>query len=135
MLRYNGDIKSLMKYLLPSQLDTSVRPNHPIEQFISVFEENGYKALRWISIEKSKDRFELVLHEVFDDSTDGIESIYDYSYVEPDDIHGRSVFASISLLEILEYAIDQYGATNNKYLNFGFLDELLIKGSQSTSHE
>ena len=68
-----------MKYLLPSQLDTSVRTDKPIEQLITTFEVHGHEAIRWISIHREKDNFELSLHEVFDDSTEGIDSIYDFS--------------------------------------------------------
>lgn len=114
-----------MKYILPSQFDTSVRPDKPIEQFITTYEVNGYKAIRWISIDQEKDKFQLSLHEVFDDSAEGIDSIYNFSYVEPDDIHGKLVFESTIFSDVLEHANQQYGANNERYLNFGLLDELL----------
>ncbi len=115
-----------MKYLLPSQLNNSIRPDKPIEQLITTFEANGRKAIRWISIDIEKDNFELSVHEVFNDSSEGIDSIYNYSYIEPDDLHGRLVFESTVLSDVLEHAYEQYGANQEKYLSFGLLDELNI---------
>ena len=114
-----------MKYLLPSQLETALRIDHPIEQLIGTFEIDSHKALRWISIDKSKTGYELTLHEMFDDSDEGIASFYDFSYVEPDDIYGRAVFTSESLTETLTFAEKEFRATQGHYLNFGLLDELL----------
>ncbi|MCO4294134.1 hypothetical protein NF867_14820 [Solitalea sp. MAHUQ-68] len=113
-----------MKYLLESQLSSYLRPDKTIEQFIGRIEFPEYSGFRWISIDRDKDEFKLIVHEVFDDSNE-IESIYNFSYIEPDDLYGKEIQTFDSLDDALETAERLYSASRNRYLTFGFLDEEL----------
>jgi len=112
-----------MKYLIESQIESYLRPNKSIEQFIDKTKFNDYEILKWVAIERERNLYSLILHEVFNDSAEGVESIYDFSYVEPDDIHGKVIFESKELNKVLEFAELNFKANNNKYLTFGFLNE------------
>jgi hypothetical protein len=114
-----------MKFLLENQISSFLKVDKSIEQYIDKIEHTNYSGFRWIGIERTKDNYTLVVHKVFDDSSE-MESIYDYSYIEPDDIYGNRIQEFTSLTDALEMAEKLFGATTDKYLPFGFLDEYLI---------
>jgi hypothetical protein len=114
-----------MKYLLENQLQAYLRVDSSIEQFIGQISIEDHTCLRWIHISRTKSSYELRVHEVFDDRDVGVESIYDFSYYEPDDLYGKEI-GSFDLLEnALETAEQIYNADKNKYLTFGYMDEAL----------
>jgi hypothetical protein len=113
----------IMKYLLENQIKGCLRPNKSIEQIIGKFEVGKHLAIRYISIVKEKDKYCLMLHDIFDDRDEGIEDIYEFSYVEPDDMYGKEIKESSSLEEILIFAQEEYDSSNERYLTLGFLNE------------
>jgi len=112
-----------MKYLIESQIKSYLRSNKSIEQFISKTKISEFDVFKWIAIERNENSYSLVLHEVFDDRQEGIESIYDFSYVQPDDIYGKIITESEDIYDILNSAKKILNADKNKYLTFGFMDQ------------
>ncbi|MCR9171393.1 MAG: hypothetical protein NXI10_02805 [bacterium] len=115
-----------MNHLLESQIKPHLHHSKEIEQFLGKTVIGDYEVLRWISIVYNKDNYKLLVHEVFDDRDEGIESIYDFSYFTPDDQFGRQLFISTDLNEVLEFAVESFGVDNSKYSLFGNLDANLI---------
>ena len=114
-----------MNYLLESQISAYLNQEKPIEQLIGFFESDGHKCLRWIEIQKDGKDFILALHDVFDDSNEGLESIYDYSYVESDDLYGKGVLKSADLTLTLKEAEKLFKTSNDRYMPSNYLDSVL----------
>ena len=114
-----------MKFLLEEQISSFLRPDKSIEQYIGKNDHGDYSTIRWIGIGRTKDSYTIVFHEVFDEA-DEIESIYDFPYVEPDDMYEKEIEEFDSIQDALEFAENNYGAKIDKYLPFGFLDEYII---------
>jgi hypothetical protein len=115
-----------MKFLLETQIDAFLRPGKSIEQFIGNIEDIDYAGFRWIAVERKKDRYRLVVHEVFDDR-ERVQSIYDFSYIEPDNIYGKLVQEFDNVQDALTAAMTLFGARTDKYLPFDYLDVYLDK--------
>ncbi|PWS31577.1 hypothetical protein [Pedobacter paludis] len=113
-----------MKYLLESQISSNFGPGKSIEQYVDRIEQADYSILRWVAIERTKDIYTLVIHEVFDERNE-VQSIYDFTYLEPDDMHGKRIANFESLKDAFEMAEKEFGTTPDKYLTCGFLNKYL----------
>ncbi|GAA3642659.1 hypothetical protein [Flavivirga jejuensis] len=116
-----------MRFLSIGEIISALNRGKGIEQFLGKIKNDNYDTFEWIEINKTKSNFLLSYHLVFDESDEGIESIYSYSYVEPDDIYGKKVFESDNIQDILKFANDNYNADNSKYQNEQYLDELITE--------
>jgi len=56
-----------MKFLLENQINPYLRIDKSIEQFIERVETSDYSIIRWVAIVRTKDNYELIIHEVFDE--------------------------------------------------------------------
>ena len=119
-----------MNQLNPSELSSYINSKEIIEQFICSFETNEHQCFRWIEIRKDKQKFTLILHEVFDDRDERIESIYDFSYLEADEMDGSEIYESNSLDEIINFASEKYSAVLTKYSPFGYLNDWIKNSTQ-----
>ena len=110
-----------MKFLLEVRIAAFLRPEKSIEQYIGKIEGIGYGGFRWIAVVREKDRYKLVVHEVFDER-EQVQSIYNFSYIEPDDMDGKLVHEFHNIQDALIAAKTLFGAETDKYLPFGYLD-------------
>jgi hypothetical protein len=65
--------------------------------------------------ERKKDHYRIVVHEVFNDR-EQVQSIYNFSYIEPDDMYGKLVQEFDNVLDVLSAAKTLFGAGTDKYL-------------------
>lgn len=114
-----------MNYLLESQIKPHLHHSKEIEQFLGQTSKNDFAVLIWITIEHDKRGYRLLLHEVFDDRDEGLESIYHFSYFHEDNVFGKELKRSNDLTELLKYATEELGASNLKYSLPGNLDDHL----------
>ncbi|PZX49836.1 hypothetical protein [Algoriphagus chordae] len=112
-----------MKNLDIFQIKAQLNRGKSIEQFLGTGNSGEREILKWIEIRPEKYSFTLVYHEVYNDSDEGIESVYNYSYVMPDDLYGKNITESKSVEEILNKAQSIFG--NGNFYNEGFLDEII----------
>lgn len=114
-----------MSPLLEGQLKPYLHHSKGIEQFLGLSTVNNCNVFRWVEISYDKQTYTLFLHEVFDDREEGLESIYDFSYCNPDEQFGKELLTSNALDEILKYASQTLGANNSSYTLPGNLNEFL----------
>lgn len=116
-----------MNYLDIGQIKPMVNKGKIVEQFLSIANSGDYSIIKWISIYKDKDKYCLELHEVFDDREDGNENIYDFSYVEPDDMYGKRIYQTKEFELLIEWVQDHFSVSLDKFLPFDYLNEELEK--------
>ena len=117
-----------MKYLTKDQLIDTVKRGKTVETLVDRNEENGYPTIQWLAIEKGrekKDAYYVILHHVFDDRSEGIESVYDFSYVNPDDLYGKVLSEFESHLDAVEYVKKTFLLPLNEFVTEGFIEELI----------
>lgn len=112
-----------MNRLLEDQIKPYLHQSKGIEQLLGKSQLNDHDVFRWIEISYDKRTYTLFLHEVFDDREEGLESIYDFSYCNPDEQFGKELLTSNVLDEILEYACETFGANKSNYTLPGNLNE------------
>lgn len=118
----------MMKYLTEEQLLDLLQLGKTVETFVGKDDVNGHRTLQWLGIEKGREKREyyyVVLHHVFDDRQDGVESTYDFSYVEPDDLHGKVLLESESFSNAIQYVKAKFSLSLSRFVSEGFLDELI----------
>ncbi len=120
-----------MNYLPQSQVIAFCNAGKTIEQFVRTGWEDEFRTFEWLTIEKDRALYILTFHCVFDDRDESCEDIYHFSYVEPDDLHGIELLLSNNIEEILEFAKTKYNTKDDKYLPFGYLNDVI----QSLNYE
>ena len=112
-----------MRYLSEPEILSYINAGKVIEQYLGAYYHNDLRCLRYVSLSKDKAGYYGLLFELFDDSGEGVESIYDYSSVEPDNLNGIELGPFESFKKVLEAVKDIAELDSNKYLISGQLDE------------
>jgi hypothetical protein len=73
-----------MRYLNEKEIEPYINAGKIIEQYLGTFEIDDFLCHRFVSIGKSKKGYYGFWAEVFDETNDGVESIYYFSSVDPD---------------------------------------------------
>jgi hypothetical protein len=116
-----------MNYLYFEQIKPMINKGKTIEQFLGFVKSGDFSTLKWISLYLDDEEYCVDFHEVFDDREEGIENIYDFSYVEPDDMHGKRMHQTEDFDSLIEWIFDNYSISHDKFLPFDFLNEELEK--------
>jgi|GEM_PF-6035632 len=111
-----------MRYLKESEILPYINAGKEIEQFLGEFYFKNFKCFRYVTIGKTKDGFYGLLFEKFDDSDEGLNSIYEYSSIEPDELYGKEIGPFESLEEIIESINKVAKLDPEKYLMSGYLN-------------
>ena len=112
-----------MRYLNQSEILPIINSGKEVEQFLGEFFTNNFRCFRYVTIGKTKEGYFALIFEKFDDSDEGLTSVYDYSSVEPDDLYGKEVGPFESFEEIIEKLNEEVHLDSEKYLLSGYLDE------------
>ncbi|KYG81006.1 hypothetical protein EV198_2885 [Roseivirga ehrenbergii] len=112
-----------MRYLNESEILPYIHAGKEIEQYLGSYYHNDFRCVRYVTLGKDKVGYYGLLFELFDDSCEGVESIYDYSSVEPDNLNGIELGSFESFRILLEYIGNIAELDSNKYLISGQLDE------------
>lgn len=78
-------------HLNQHEISPYINTGKEVEQFLGEFYSENYKCFRYVILGKTKEGYYGLIFEKFDDSDEGITSIYDYSSVEPDDLNGKEL--------------------------------------------
>lgn len=114
-----------MRYLKESELIPYLNQGKEIQQYMGKFYDGQYKCLRYLTLYKGKDGYAGLLFEVFDETEEGIESIYNFSSIEPDDMYGKEIGPFDSIEKLIQ-SIKQIAELNDeKYLLAGYLDDII----------
>lgn len=114
-----------MRYLNELEIKSALNRGKSVEQFLRKKRIDNFDAIEWIEIRSKKHNFQLIYHLVFDEFDEDIESVYDFSYVEPDDIYGKIVFENDNIDKVFEFADKKYDSNLSNYFTEGFLNQLL----------
>jgi len=114
-----------MNYLDFGQIKPMLNKGKTIEQFIGYTKSGDFTTIKWISIYMDKDDYCIDFHEVFDDREEGIEDIYDFSYVEPDDMYGKRMYQTNEFETLINWIFENYSISRDKFLPFDYLNEEL----------
>tara|TARA_B100000965_G_C19493404_1_gene714072 strand:- start:90 stop:449 length:360 start_codon:yes stop_codon:yes gene_type:complete len=119
-----------MRYLSKNQAFDLISQGRTLELEIGSSEENGFKTFQWLAIEKGredKNRFYLIFHNVFDDRDQGIESVYNFSYVEPDEIYGKIIKEFTEVSDLKSYLQEHYSDSLDSFLLEGNMDSVFLR--------
>lgn len=113
----------MRRYLTEDQLKSNLRLGRSVEQWLGSVEEDDYIILKWLRIDKERDEsFSVTYFESFDEGSEELLDVYEFSLVDPDEPFGViNTFSSIA--DALEFAIITYNASNDKYVSSGMIQE------------
>lgn len=117
-----------MKYLAEDQLLPTLSRGKTVEALVGKFEVNRYLTIQWLAIEKGREKkhmYYVVFHHVFDEKSEGVDSIYDFSNVEPDDLYGKIVAEFDSCIDAIQYSNQKFSVPLNQFVSEGYIDELI----------
>lgn len=109
------------------QLKTYLSIGKEIEYWLGKSSNDSFKTYTWLTLnfDKKENKFELYFHEVFDDKNDGIDDIYEYSYVEPDSLNGEEILITESFDELWNFMIKKYYVIEDQFLIQGNLNSFI----------
>ncbi|PXY02565.1 hypothetical protein DF185_00280 [Marinifilum breve] len=116
-----------MRYLKENEIEPYLNAGKIIEQYLGTFKLDNLPCHRFVSIGKDKDGYYCFLVEVFDEKEDGIESIYDFSSIDPDNLEGIEYGPKASLKALLSELKEKVALSNDTFLLTGFLDNVMTK--------
>ena len=111
------------RYLDEEQLKTSLRLGKSIEQWLSINNVDDYNVIKWLIIKKEKEEvYNVAYIESFDEGSQDFIDIYEFSTIDPDEPYGIiNTFNSIE--EALEFSIITYGASSDRFVSTGMIQE------------
>jgi hypothetical protein len=114
-----------MNYLNYGLIKPMVNKGKTIEQYLGSFKHETYNTIKWISIYLDRNEYCLDFHEVFDEREEEIESVYSFSYVEPDNMDGERIYQTKEFEVLMEWLFINYTINKDKFLPFDYLNEEL----------
>ena len=114
-----------MIYLNESDIEPYLNAGKEIEQYLGEFLISDHRCFRYLVLGKEKSGYYGLLFEKFDDSNEGLDSIYDFSSVEPDELYGRELGAFETLDLLIEQINKAILLDPTKYLLSGHLNQII----------
>jgi len=114
-----------MRYLNENEIEPYINAGKVIEQYLGTFKYDDLQCHRFISIGKDKEGYYSFIVEVFDEHGEGIESIYDFCSIDPDNPEGIEYGPMISLTELLSELKKRVTLLDDKFLLAGFLNDIM----------
>jgi hypothetical protein len=118
----NGIILINMTYLDFEQIKPMINKGKTLEQFLGFAKIGDSSTVKWISLYLDEDEYCVDFHEVFDDRKEGIENIYDFSYVEPDDMYGKRMYQTVDFESLTEWILKHFSVSRDRFLPFDYLN-------------
>lgn len=113
----------MIQYLTDDQIRTRLRLGKSVEQWLGDDQEDDYIILKWLRIDREKDKsFSVFYFESFDEGNEDFMDIYAFSLVDPDEPFGViHIFPGIA--DALEFANFTYKASSHRYISAGMIQE------------
>lgn len=124
----NAILKSVLSYLMKNylteeQLESNLSLGIAVEQWLGTINEGDYIIIRWLRIDRERDRnYTVAYFECFDDGNEGFLDIYEFSRLNPDELYGvLSEFDNFN--DALNFAETSYESSNSRYVSAGMIQE------------
>ena len=111
-----------MRYLKEPEIASYINEGKEVEQYLGGFYYEEFKCHRFVTLGKSKDGYYGLVFEKYDDTDEGLESIYDFSSVEPDDLNGKEVGPYENLETLIDSVNTIFLLDKDRYLMAGYLN-------------
>lgn len=116
-----------MNYLDFEKIKPMINQGKTVEQFLGLDKSGEFPIVKWISLYFDKNEYCLDFHKVFDEREEYIDNIYDFSYVEPDDMYGKRIYQTKNFDSAIKWLISNFPISHDKFLPFDYLNEELEK--------
>ncbi len=117
----------MIKYLTKEQLFSILRMGKVVEQWLGPTHEDGFTFLKWFRVEKEKTKnYSVAYFESFDEGNADFADLYEFSPLYPDKPYGEiNSFKSID--QALEFAVNQYHASEDKFVPEGMIQDEYLR--------
>lgn len=122
-----------MRYLDQAEILSYINAGKEIEQSLGEFYSDNFRCFRHVTLGKNKDSYYGLIFEKFDDSSEGLTSVYDFSSVDPDNHYGVEIGPFDSLDEVIETINKSVKLNSDKYLISGHLNDEIKKNLTTLS--
>ncbi|TLX76541.1 hypothetical protein E9993_06535 [Labilibacter sediminis] len=114
-----------MNYIDFGLIRAMLNKGKTIEQLLGYSKNENYSTVEWISIYLDKGEFCIDYHHVFDEREKGVENIYDFSYVEPDDMYGKRMHQTKDFESLMAWTFKNFKILSERFLPFDYLNDEL----------
>ena len=113
----------MARYLDSASLKTNLRLGKSVEQWLPHQQLPDYTVLRYIVITgQDDDAYDVAYIESFDDGDENFFDVYSFSTLDPDE-PGGVVNTFESVADAIEFAVNTYQASPDKFVNQGTIQE------------
>lgn len=123
----NGITSIKMEYVDFGLIKAMINKGKTVEQFLGLTKNSEYSTIKWISLYYDRDEYCIDFHEVFDEREEGLDNIYDFSYVEPDNMYGKRLYQSSDFEKLIEWIFENIEISRDRFMPFDYLNNELTK--------
>ena len=110
-----------MKYLSEIQAKTNLSLGKAIEQWLNIEKFEEYDIIKWLRIDKEKDKtYSVTYFEVFDEGEEDFLDIYSFSPLNPDLPYGN-ITSFPNIEEAISFSKQNYFANDERFVNAGII--------------
>lgn len=116
-------------YLKSEQLEHFLSLGKSVEYWLGAIMIDGYETFKWLSIVKDFEvngKYSLVVFHVFNDKEEGLNFVYDFSPVEPDELYGKIIDTVATWREVLWLAESVFQTRKDQFCPEGYMNDFLI---------
>ncbi|WP_044002232.1 hypothetical protein [Hymenobacter swuensis] len=114
-------------YLSTPELIARVHLGKEVEQWLSYEKNKEYAFIRWLVIGREKDQFTVTYYESFDEGDEDFYDVSEFSVLDPEDTPYGITHEFDSVEKVLVFAVTTYGASADKFVAGGMIQEEYIK--------
>jgi hypothetical protein len=127
-------MEKMFTYLSVSELVARVHLRKDVEQWLSYTQETEYAYIRWLVIGRDKNLFSVIYHESFDEGNEDVYDVYEFSVLDPEDTPYGVSHEFNSIEDAVAFAIKTYGASADKFVAAGMIQEEYAKYQRQNRH-
>ncbi|GAB2864386.1 hypothetical protein [Hymenobacter ruber] len=110
-------------HLSLQELIARVHLGKQVEQWLSHYNEADYTVIRWISVAKEEGKFGVTYFESFDEGDEEFHDVHEFSVIDPEDEQYGTTHLFDSVEAAVAFAIENYGASAEKFVASGMIVE------------
>lgn len=114
-------------YIDMEQVQTLLNLGRAIEQWIGVYREYDYTAIKWLRIKRNgENTYDVIYSDVIDDGDENFNDVYEFTATDPDFTYGK-IDSFQTAEEAINFALEQYGCKPDKFVGSGMIQEEYAK--------